>query len=627
MLRSERTRWRARALAVLAAVVLPAAVGGTADAAPPAFVLGGGVTQPVFSYAGAVRESVWVDIGMDLDRDGVGDRVAADIIRPAEPAARGQRVPVIMDVSPYYACCGRGNEAQRKTYAPDGTPTGFPLFLDNYFVPRGYAVVLVDEVGSNRSTGCPDGGGRATVASGRAVIDWLNGRARAYRTVDGTERVSATWATGAVGMIGKSADGTIANGVAATGVAGLRTIVPVAAVSSYYDVFNADGAWFGYPQSSGPPGLLNPRQEELCAPFLDRLEELGGNNGDWNAFWRQRDYTLSADKVRASVFAVQGFGDVAVRPLQFGRWWDALAANNVPRKLWLSQAGHVDPFDLSRADYVDTLHRWFDRWLLDVPNGIDTEAPVRIEHSPGQWVDEQRWPPAGTRRETLWPGPGGVPGLGTLGPVAPAGPATESFTDDPALGMYQWASEPTTASTTRTLFTSAPLTSDVRMAGTGSATVTVASTTPRARIGVAVVDYGPATIRDHRGPGQGITTLETRSCWGESTQADSACYLDTDTATTQVDYEIVSEGWADIGHHASLEHQLPLRPGKFYSVTVQLSTQDHVVPAGHRIGLVIGGTDADWFVAPSQRPTLTVDLTGTSVSLPVAAGTLTGQRG
>jgi X-Pro dipeptidyl-peptidase len=51
------------------------------------------------------------------------------------------------------------------------------------------------------------------------VVDWLNGRAVGYGA-DGAP-VRASWASGAVGMIGKSWDGSIANGVAATGVAGL----------------------------------------------------------------------------------------------------------------------------------------------------------------------------------------------------------------------------------------------------------------------------------------------------------------------------------------------------------------------------------------------------------------------
>ena len=36
-------------------------------------------------------------------------------------------------------------------------------------------------------------------------------------------------------MIGKSYDGTLANGVAATGVDGLTTIVPISAISDWYD--------------------------------------------------------------------------------------------------------------------------------------------------------------------------------------------------------------------------------------------------------------------------------------------------------------------------------------------------------------------------------------------------------
>ena len=82
-----------------------------------------------------------------------------------------------MDTSPYYSCCGRGNESQLKTYDSAGRPVGFPLFYDNYFVPRGYGVVLVDEAGTNRSSGCPSG--PDATGTSVAVIDWLNGRAPA----------------------------------------------------------------------------------------------------------------------------------------------------------------------------------------------------------------------------------------------------------------------------------------------------------------------------------------------------------------------------------------------------------------------------------------------------------------
>ena len=82
-----------------------------------------------------------------------------------------------MDASPYYQCCGRGNESEKKVYAADGTVTKFPLYYDNYFVPRGYAFIAADLAGTSRSTGCEDVGGTEEVQGAKAVIDWLNGRA------------------------------------------------------------------------------------------------------------------------------------------------------------------------------------------------------------------------------------------------------------------------------------------------------------------------------------------------------------------------------------------------------------------------------------------------------------------
>src|SRR5687767_9037402 len=93
----------------------------------------GAATVPVYSYADAIRESVWVHTGLDNDGDGVPDKVAVDLVRPDARV----RVPVILEASPYYACCGRGNEGERKEYDAGGTISKQPLFYDNYFVPRG----------------------------------------------------------------------------------------------------------------------------------------------------------------------------------------------------------------------------------------------------------------------------------------------------------------------------------------------------------------------------------------------------------------------------------------------------------------------------------------------------------
>src|SRR3954471_8078659 len=122
-------------------------------------------TQPVYDYANAIRESVYVDTTMDTDSDGEDDVVAVDIVRPSETALSGTKIPVIMDASPYYSCCGRGNESEKKTYDADGAIQKMPLYYDNYFVPRGYAVVGVDIVGTGRSSGCGDVGGKNEIDS------------------------------------------------------------------------------------------------------------------------------------------------------------------------------------------------------------------------------------------------------------------------------------------------------------------------------------------------------------------------------------------------------------------------------------------------------------------------------
>ena len=169
---------RILAFAGSVAIAAPLALGaaGVASAAPtdnPPVTLVDNATAPIYDYAGAIRETVWVT-APDLDDDGVDERIATDIIRPRELDGNA-RVPIIMDASPYYLSSGRGNEAERKVYDADGNLVKFPLYYDNYFVPRGYAFVAVDMAGTARSTGCTDEGGRSDIESVKAVVEWLDG--------------------------------------------------------------------------------------------------------------------------------------------------------------------------------------------------------------------------------------------------------------------------------------------------------------------------------------------------------------------------------------------------------------------------------------------------------------------
>ncbi|MFW5947151.1 MAG: CocE/NonD family hydrolase C-terminal non-catalytic domain-containing protein, partial [Gemmatimonadota bacterium] len=84
--------------------------------------------------------------------------------------------------------------------------------------------------------------------------------------------------------------------------------------------------------------------------------------------------------------------------------------------------------------------------------------------------------------------------------------------------------------------------------------------------------------------------------------------------------DVITRGWADPQNRASLRESEPLVPGRFYDVTFTLQPDDQVIPAGERIGLMIFSSDRDFTLWPRPGAELTVDLGGTSVTLPVVEG-------
>ncbi|MDV9191308.1 CocE/NonD family hydrolase C-terminal non-catalytic domain-containing protein, partial [Streptomyces sp. SR27] len=211
-------------------------------------------------------------------------------------------------------------------------------------------------------------------------------------------------------------------------------------------------------------------------------------------------------------------------------------------------------------------------------------------------------------------------GPGVLG-RAPAAPgSTAAFTDDPGLGELDWAAGIDRATPEKAGFVTRPLSRDLRISGSSKVTVTATPTTATAHLSAVLVDLGPDTIRDYGAPGEGITTLTDRTCWGASTPGDSACFKETEARTADVGYTVVSRGWADLGTWADPGKERPLIPGRAYTMTLDLAATDHVVPAGHRLALIVGGTDKDLLDPPSTTPTLTLDLARTWAKLPLVGG-------
>ncbi len=187
-------------LGLMLSVVLTLGLAGTATAAPP---LGpDGETEAIYDYTAAIRQRVLIpQPGIDQDANGAPDKITIDIIRPSGAT----EVPVIIDPSPYFTTLCRGQRSEcMGDMDGDGVNDHWPLFFDNYFVPRGYAVILrADERHRIHQRGLPDApaarvtsparsrsstgstaGATGVDKDGNAVVaDWDNGKAGDDRQV------------------------------------------------------------------------------------------------------------------------------------------------------------------------------------------------------------------------------------------------------------------------------------------------------------------------------------------------------------------------------------------------------------------------------------------------------------
>jgi X-Pro dipeptidyl-peptidase len=83
---------------------------------------------------------------------------------------------------------------------------------------------------------------------------------------------------------------------------------------------------------------------------------------------------------------------------------------------------------------------------------------------------------------------------------------------------------------------------------------------------------------------------------------------------------LITRGWADPQNHRSLTQGEPLVPGHYVTVTFDLQPDDQVIPSGKRIALMILSSDRGFTLWPTPGTELTVDLTATTIEIPVVGG-------
>lgn len=364
-----------------------------------------------FDTQNLIREVVYVESPVDTQSTGSYDLVRVEIIRPHSK----DKIPVIMTASPYHLGINEhANDAQLHEMRqplttkspkiinisshykdfPDYAKTIVPpsedysdiehfthswtYSLNDYFLARGFASIYVAGIGTRGSDGFQTSGDYQQIASITAVIDWLNGRARAFTSRQKTHTTPAYWTNGHVAMTGKSYLGTLAYGAATTGIAGLDVILAEAGITNWYDYYRENGL------VRSPGGFPGEDLDVLAALTYSRnldaadyakhhlsyqkaldmmTKQLDRESGDYNAFWHQRNYLPNSHKVKADVLIVHGLQDFNVTTSHAFNFWHSLPKHDT-KHAFLHQGSHIYMNNWQSIDFSETINAYFTAKLL-----------------------------------------------------------------------------------------------------------------------------------------------------------------------------------------------------------------------------------------------------------------------
>jgi X-Pro dipeptidyl-peptidase len=299
-----------------------------------------------------------------------------------------------------------------------------------------------------------------------------------------------------------------------------------------------------------------------------------------------------------------------------------------------------------RAEWVDTLHRWFDHYLHGVRNDIEDEPPVTIEDEKDVWNEYADWPVPRTAPVSAYLKGTSEAAPGTLGgsPGSRGGARTLSFVGSNTVGENGYISSPDGAQTNRRVFLSQPLKADVRLSGTAQLELKASLSTQQSNLGVLVVDYSATPFPMVTRTNDGIANTTTRTCWGATADGtpctigdtctvpdetvENACYLEVTKPEVNVTQWRVTRGGLDSSNRDSLWYQAarPVTIGKKYEFPIPTMPTEHTFKAGHRIGIVvtghlIGQTSAVEGGPPATNGSvITVDTRTSKIRLPIVGG-------
>lgn len=697
----------------------------------PLFV--GGVAQPIFPYTSGVptkdgysndksdiiRYSVYVETNYDTDSDGKLDLVKALVQLPRAAAEGKYKAATIYDARPYITGCTDNGKARGIDYtkgdqkynlnnlyvqpaareaqgtantmdtakkakaeewyylSPYESSPKDPFYdyedLDwyDYFLVRGYAVVEVGGLGTRGSEGLETCGADVETDAFKCVIEWLTGDRAAYTDRTSNIAIKADWSNGNVAMTGRSYGGTTDFAVASTGVKGLKTIVPVAGIASWYEYTNSQGIAtddVAYSDNLAfycagryiNTGLYQNDTEwkpikDIYPAYLNRIyNDQIALNGDYGPHWATRDYTAGNDgkagtaststynNFNCPALIVHGLNDDNVRTKQFQLMYDAFKNAKQNVKLLLHQGEHITPdYDdhktslmIGNKTYSSILNEWYSHYLYgqNTNDGNNAEAMAAVtvqNNTDGSWSTLDSWPTSDSLSD--------VNHKLTLTNTATGTTTINSNMN----GISNWRDAFTSSSTSASaMYATEPVANDTVIKGTVQVKISAAPIQHPDQQASAIAVQSESTgsrdalmmsamlvdVADDEFTTYPMSRTEVKTGKMNWVGSGAQDYEIINFKTVQSKYKIIARGWIDLANpsagfdSASAANKISLEDGVYHDYTVYLQPNYYTVKAGHKLALVVY-TYEPGKASYSENYGITIDNHSLSAVIPVPEGT------
>lgn len=602
-----------------------------------------GKSLATFNCHDVIREVVYVESRIDSDQDGLPDLIKVNIIRPRYEG----KIPAVMTASPYHQ--GTNDKASDKalynmnvdlekkearsiqvsqptleTVDPVGeaqlvseaeetlTHINSSYTLNDYLLARGFANLYVSGLGTKDSQGLMTNGDYRQIEAYKNVIDWLNGRCRAFTDHTRQLQVKADWSNGKVATTGLSYLGTMSNGLATTGVDGLEVIIAEAGISSWYNYYRENGL---VTSPGGYPGEDFDSLAELTysralragdylrhhAAHVADLEEvkkqLDRKTGDYNQFWHDRNYLLQADKVKAEVVFTHGSQDWNVKPLHVYQMFQALPAN-IKKHLFYHNGAHVYLNNWQSIDFRESMNALLSKKLLGYDSSY--ELPTVI------WQDntgEQSWTSLEdfgnqTAQQTFSLGDGEkvIQNRYASEDYERYGKAYPTFLTD----LYQDKAQQVTIDL--------PIAEDLHLNGKARLHLRLQSSTNKGLLSAQLMELGSKKYLQPYPAVLSVRTLDN----GRYHMLDNL----TELPFKEAGQRVITKGYLNLQNRHDLLEVEPVTPGEWMEFDFELQPTIYKLEKGTTLRLVLYTTDFEITVRDQTDYQLTIDLANSSLSLP-----------